>query len=213
MRIVFLGPPGVGKGTQAKFLCGRFSMPHVATGDLLRQNLQEGTALGKEAQGYMQRGVLVPDDLVTRILEARLSREDCRDGFLLDGYPRNRAQAEELDRLLKKSNRPIGRLFYLTAPEEVIVRRIGGRRTCRGCAANFHVESIPPKREGTCDHCGGELFQREDDRPDTIRRRLKVYQEQIGELLAFYRGRVDCREVDGARSVSEVSADLVSKAV
>lgn len=181
-----LGPPGAGKGTQAKTLAQQLSLPHISTGDLLRQNVSQGTILGKQAIGFMERGALVPDELVTQMLKSRVGEPDVEKGFILDGYPRNINQAESLDAMLKKINTGIDIVIYLDTSESVIVQRLSGRLVCSVCGANFHTKNMPPKINMTCDNCGGKLYQRSDDRPETIKKRLQVYLEDSSALIQYY---------------------------
>jgi adenylate kinase len=203
MRLILLGPPGAGKGTQAKFIEERLQVPHISTGDLLRAAVREQTALGKEAQQYMNRGDLVPDDLVVQILEDRV-RSDDSQGFLLDGFPRNTAQANVLDQRLANRKMNLDHVVSITVPQEELVRRLSGRRTCKTCAAMYHVDFSPPKRPGVCDRCGGELIQREDDREETIRARLRVYERETDPLHDYYRARGLLRTIDGTGSTDAV---------
>ena len=186
MNIIVLGPPGAGKGTQCKTLANKINVPHISTGDLLRQNVTQGSALGKEAKSYMEKGALVPDTLVNQMLEQRFMQDNVKDGFILDGYPRNLSQAKSLDTMLAKAKVPISVVFYLDSSVPVIVTRLTGRRVCKSCGANFHVKNMPPKINGVCDHCKGELYQRTDDKVDTIKNRLKVYRNEVSSLIDFY---------------------------
>jgi adenylate kinase len=204
VRAVFLGPPGAGKGTQARELAREFSVPHIATGDILRDAVAAGTALGREARRYMDQGALVPDDVVIGLIAERLGQPDARSGFILDGFPRTIAQAEALDRLLKDLERPLQRVILFDVPDEELVRRISGRRVCRRCATPFHVTSAPPVRPGICDACGGELYQRDDDREETVRTRLQVYARQTAPLLDYYRGRNLLATVDGEGDIEAI---------
>ncbi|MBP7217217.1 MAG: adenylate kinase [Candidatus Omnitrophica bacterium] len=187
MRIILLGPPGAGKGTQSKTLAARLTLPHISTGDLLRQNVANATVLGKEAKGYMEQGALVPDALVNKMLAERFTQKDVRSGFILDGYPRTLMQAEALDELLTTLKLSIDIVMYLDTSEPVIVQRLTGRRVCKNCGANFHVTNMPPKKDMVCDHCQGPLYQRTDDNEATIRNRLAVYEKEVASLIAFYK--------------------------
>lgn len=189
MRIVLLGPPGAGKGTQAKVLAKKLGLPHISTGDLLRQNAAEGTELGKQAKDFMNRGALVPDELVTAMLIQRFALPDVKQGFILDGYPRNISQAESLDRVLKAKSMDIGLVVDLQSSEAVIIQRLSGRLVCRKCARVFHKINMPPKQQGVCDSCQGELYQRSDDKEETIRKRLAVYQQETAELIRYYQAQ------------------------
>jgi adenylate kinase len=187
MRIVLLGPPGAGKGTQAKQLALRLNLAHISTGDLLRQNVVSNTELGKKARDFMDKGLLVPDELVTQMLTERLRAGDLKNGFILDGYPRNINQAKILDMLLNNMNMPLELAVDLDTSVPVIIQRLSGRLVCRKCSANFHKTNMPPKVEGVCDICGGELYQRKDDKVETIQKRLLVYREEVAALLEYYR--------------------------
>ena len=188
LRLILLGPPGAGKGSQAAVLCERYGFPHISTGDMFREAYKKRTPLGVKAHDeYWGRGELVPDDITMGLVRERLSREDCRKaGFLLDGFPRTLPQAEGLDRLLEEMETALDRVFYMKTSKEVILQRLGGRRVCRNCGATYHVVNMPPKTEGRCDVCGGELYQRPDDREETILKRLAVYEEQTAPLIGYY---------------------------
>lgn len=168
MRLILLGAPGAGKGTQAEYLSKRFSIPHISTGDILRENVKNETELGKKAKEYMDKGLLVPDEIVIEIVKDRLSKEDCKNGFLLDGFPRTIAQAEALDKVLEELGQKIDKVLNIEVPDEKILERMSGRRICKNCGASFHVIYRPPQKEGVCDVCGGELYQREDDKEETV---------------------------------------------
>jgi adenylate kinase len=189
VRVAFLGPPGAGKGTQARELAREWGVPHVATGDMLRDAAAAGTPLGREAKGYMDKGALVPDDVIIRMIAERLRRPDARRGFLLDGFPRTIAQAEGLEHLLQDLGQPLERVVYFDVSEPELLRRLTGRRVCRACQTAFHLVSAPPTKAGVCDRCGGQLYQREDDSEATVRHRLGVYARQTAPLLDWYRGR------------------------
>ena len=204
MRIVLLGPPGAGKGTQAKLMLERTAMEHISTGDLLRAAVASGSALGTAARAYMERGELVPDGLVTDMLRERLAPLGAESSFMLDGFPRTVAQAEALEAMLKTNGIPLDHVISLDVPREELVRRLSGRRTCRACGTMYHVLFDPPRRDGVCDRCGGELYQRDDDREETIRARLEVYDRATAPLTAFYRGRGLLREVDGTGAAAAV---------
>ena len=186
MRIVLLGPPGAGKGTQAKTLSEKLGLPHVSTGDLLRQNVKDKTALGREAKDYMERGLLVPDELVAKMLMQRMDNPDVKKGFILDGYPRNLNQAQMLDDVLKERNLNINMVVYLDTSDPVIIQRLGGRLVCSSCGANFHIRNMPPKKAGVCDKCGGRLYQRTDDKEETVKKRLEVYKKEVSSLIRYY---------------------------
>jgi adenylate kinase len=208
--MVLLGPPGAGKGTQARALGAMWKIPQVASGDLLRAAVREGSELGREATRYMDRGQLVPDELVLKLIEKRLAQPDAKTGFILDGYPRNVAQAETLHGMLDRAGQKLDKVVAVIVPDEEIVKRISGRRTCRNCAAMYHVSFEPPKKAGVCDKCGGELYQREDDAEDTVRERLKVYAEATRPLLDHY-GRLGMlSKVDGVGRTDEVEKRILS---
>jgi len=186
MRIILLGPPGAGKGTQSKQLAERLKLPHISTGDLLRQNVSEKTALGGKAVDFMNKGLLVPDDLVSEMLDQRLNHSDVKAGFILDGYPRNLSQAETLDEMLAKRNMPIDFVFYLDTQEAVIIQRLGGRLVCSSCGLNFHIKNMPPKKANVCDRCNGRLIHRADDNEATIKKRLEVYRKESEPIIRYY---------------------------
>jgi adenylate kinase len=207
MNIVLLGPPGVGKGTQAEKLSGKIKIPHIATGDMLRENLSQRTELGLKAKSYMDRGILVPDNLVIQMVKERLKREDCKNGFILDGFPRTINQADEISKDLK-----IDRVLNLHVPDTIVVERIGRRRVCSKCNFAYHLDFIKPNREGFCDRCNSDLYQREDDKPEAIKKRLEVYHEQTAPLIQYYKEKGILIEIDGSGKPEEVS-ELVSNAV
>jgi adenylate kinase len=204
MRLILLGPPGGGKGTQAKLIGERLSITHISTGDLLRQAVADRTELGRTAKEFMDRGELVPDQLVIGMIEERVRNADCGRGFLFDGFPRNVPQAEALREMLKRQSMSLQHVVSLDVPQEELVKRLTGRRTCRQCGSMCHVVFDPPREEGVCNRCGGELYQRDDDREETIRARLRVYQNQTKPLLDYYRSRGLLREVDGVGDAQEV---------
>ena len=208
MRLVLLGPPGVGKGTQAGRIAETYGIPHISTGEMFRAAVAAGTEAGREAKTYMDAGKLVPDAVVTAMVRERLAEADCGPGFLLDGFPRTRRQAEDLDGLLRDAGQDLDAVVYFTAPEEVIVERLSGRRLCRRCGDGYHVRFMPPAAEGVCNRCGGELYQRDDDKPDAVRQRLKVYEDQTQELVAYYRERGLLLEVRADRAVEEVAGKV-----
>ncbi|MEI6631674.1 MAG: adenylate kinase [bacterium] len=186
MRIVLLGPPGAGKGTQAKALALELGLPHISTGDILRKNAKLGTALGLEAKDFMNKGALVPDELVTRMLIESIDQPDAKGGFILDGYPRTLSQAKALDLKLGERKLSINFVVYLDTSESVVIQRLGGRLVCSKCGANFHVKNMPPKKEMLCDSCGGNLYQRSDDKEETIKKRLQVYRNESEPLVEYY---------------------------
>lgn len=203
--VVFLGPPGVGKGTQASGAAARLAVPAISTGDLFREARAHASPLGARVKGFMDRGELVPDDVVIDVVRARLARPDCGAGFLLDGFPRTVPQAEALDAMLADQGRRLSVVVSLEAPETVILDRLGGRRTCGKCNASYHVVNHPPRRPDVCDACGAALIVRPDDRPEAIRTRLTVYRRQTEPLVDFYRAAGVLREVDARGGVEEVS--------
>lgn len=208
--IVLLGPPGVGKGTQAKLLAERTGLVHVSSGDLFRENLKNQTELGKLAQSYMGKGELVPDDVTIAMIRERLSRPDCGSGAILDGFPRTTAQADALGRMLAEFGGEVNKVPYVTAPEKVLVERLSGRWTCRANGHIFHEKNNPPKQAGVCDLDGSELYQRDDDKSETVVRRIQVYLEQTAPLIAYYRQRGKLIEIDGAQDIQKVTKAFLS---
>ncbi|MGB2706409.1 MAG: adenylate kinase [Candidatus Omnitrophota bacterium] len=208
MNIVLLGPPGAGKGTQAKVLCERFGFLHVSTGDMLREAVKNGTKIGKEAKSYMERGELVPDEIVTAIVTERIERSGPDAGFLLDGFPRNEAQANELDCALGKMGKKLDMVLYLKTSAQVSIERLSGRRVCVKCGANFHVKNMPPKKGGICDYCQGELIHRDDDKEGTVKKRLIVYEEETKSLIDYYRKKGILRELSGDLDVDELFGEV-----
>jgi adenylate kinase len=199
-----LGAPGAGKGTQAKLLQQQFEACQISTGDILREAIAAKTPLGDEASGYIKRGALVPDGVIVALVAERLKAKDCEKGFLLDGFPRTTGQAESLDEILKIRGLALDAVAAIEVPQKLLVERLAGRRTCKGCGALYHTVFDPPKTAGVCDHCAGELYQREDDHEETIAARLIVYEKQTAPLIAFYRDRGLLRPVDGVGSVTEI---------
>jgi len=208
IRIVLLGPPGSGKGTQASTLQKRSGIPHIASGDLLRANVRDATELGERAKPYMNRGELVPDDLILDMMERRLAESDAQQGYVLDGFPRTVAQAEALAQRLQSLGRELDAVIYLEVPEREILRRLTGRRTCPSCNAVYHIDTMPPKQEGICDACNTELIQRDDEKPDVIRKRLEVYDEQTQPLLDWYQERGLLNKIDGTIGVDNVMTEI-----
>lgn len=204
MRVVLVGAPGAGKGTQAKLLEEKLLAPHISSGDLLRHEVARGSEVGMKAKAYMDRGQLVPDSVLINAMRERLGQTDCRGGFLLDGFPRTVPQAEALDAFLGELQACLNAVVSIAVPEDTLVMRLSGRRTCRDCGALFHVELDPPRRSGVCDRCGGPLFQRDDDREATIRERLAVYKRDTSPLLAWYGQRGRLAEVDGVGDQAEI---------
>jgi len=209
MDLILLGPPGSGKGTQAKKMVERYHVPQISTGDILRAAVKEKTRLGVEAKQYMDQGRLVPDEVVVGIVRDRLKAPDCTGGFILDGFPRTVPQAEALGATVQAMNRGIDHVLSIEVDKEELLKRLGGRRTCRNCGAMFHLIFDPPKKEGVCDTCGGELYQRDDDQEKTIRARLKVYDEQTAPLIAYYREKGLLRAIDGVGGVEEIFQKIV----
>jgi|YNPNPStandDraft_1061719.scaffolds.fasta_scaffold02564_6 adenylate kinase len=210
--IVLIGPPGSGKGTQAAKLQDALGLPHVASGDLFREHLKQETELGLQARRYMERGELVPDQITIAMVMGRLAQPDCAGGALLDGFPRTIGQAEALERSLADEGHRLCRVLYITVPDEVLVERISGRRICRLCEESYHVRFNPPRQPGVCDKDGGELYQRDDDRPETVRKRLEVYQQQTRPLVDYYRRQGLLVEINGDQSIEQVTADLLAAA-
>ncbi len=208
--IVLLGPPGVGKGTQAKFIAESTGLPHVSSGDLFRDNMKNGTELGVLAQSYMAKGELVPDDVTIRMIRDRISKPDCKDGALLDGYPRTTVQAEALEKLLADFGGKVNYVPFITAPESTLIERLSGRWTCRANGHIYHEKNMPPKVTGICDLDGSELYQRDDDKSDTVVRRIQVYLNQTSPLIQYYRERGILSEIDGAQPIEKVSAELLA---
>jgi adenylate kinase len=209
MFVIIFGPPGAGKGTQAARIVESYPIPQVATGDIFRKNLREGTPLGLEAKGYMEAGKLVPDELVSRIAAARLAEEDCARGALLDGFPRSLPQAAFLDRWLAERGHAIGLVVHLVVPDEVIVTRMGGRRTCTHCGASYHVVVSPTAVEGVCDRCGSEVIQRPDDNEVTVRTRLATYHEQTSPIVEHYRQKGVVADIDGVGSIDTIGGAVL----
>ena len=201
MNIVLLGPPGVGKGTYAGKLSERYGIPHISTGDILREEIKRDSELGRKVKKYVERGELVPDSIIIEVIKERLATGDCRKGFILDGFPRTLNQARALDNIVR-----VDVVFNFVAPKEVIIERLSGRRICRKCGAIYHIRYKPPKKPGVCDICGGELYQREDDKPEVIERRLEVYKEQTAPLIDYYSKKGLLVDIDASKEVDEVIA-------
>lgn len=208
MRIVLLGPPGAGKGTQAARLAERAGLAHVATGDLFRANQERGTELGKQAKSYMDRGALVPDDVTTRMVLERFKESDAADGFVLDGFPRTIPQAEALDAALAAAGQAIDQALLIEVDREELVRRLAGRWICRACQTPYHERSAPPAKPGVCDLCGGELYQRDDDRPEVVGARLETYEKQTGPLAGYYERQGKLARIDGLGGIDAVAEKL-----
>jgi adenylate kinase len=208
MKIVLLGAPGAGKGTQSVVLSKNYRIAHISTGDILREAVKAGTALGKKALEYMNKGALVPDEVVTGIVIERLSKDDARKGFILDGFPRTLVQAKDLDAQLLKMKSSIDMVLYFEIPEPIAIERLTGRRVCKSCGANYHTKNIPPKKEGICDKCGGPLYQRPDDTIDTVRNRLNIYEKQTQPLVDYYMKKGILRKVSGSLDVNVLFQEL-----
>lgn len=209
MKIIMLGAPGAGKGTQAKMIAEKYGIPHVSTGDIFRANIKNGTELGMEAKKYMDKGLLVPDELTVKILLDRVAKEDCAKGYVLDGFPRTIHQADVLEEALNKIGDKIDFAIDVDVPDENIIRRMSGRRACLSCGANYHIEHVPPKAEGICDKCGQELVLRDDDKAETVKNRLNVYHEQTQPLIEFYEKKGVLKSVDGTVDMKDVFAAIV----
>lgn len=210
MKIILLGPPGAGKGTQAKSISNKYSIPHISTGDIFRKNISEKTPLGIEAKSYIDKGHLVPDEVTINIVQDRLEQEDCKNGFLLDGYPRTVKQAESLKNFLKEKGDKLDTALLIEVPKEYIIERMTGRRVCLSCGASYHVKFNPTKVEGKCDICGGVVIQRDDDCEETVNERLGVYDAQTQPLIDYYKEQDLLSEVDGTKAINDVFKDICS---
>jgi len=210
MRLILVGPPGAGKGTQAVQLAKHYKIPHISTGDIFRANLKDGTELGKQAQSFMDRGELVPDSVTNEMVRERLGNSDVGNGFLLDGFPRNTNQAEVLDGILKAKNMPLDAVLELKIDHAEIIKRLSGRRTCRGCGASSHIEFEKPKVAGVCDKCQGELYQREDDKEEVVSRRLEIYSEQTEPIISFYKSAGLLKNISALGEVSEITKNAIA---
>ena len=209
-KIIMLGAPGAGKGTQAKQIAAKYGIPHISTGDIFRANIKNGTELGKKAKEYMDQGLLVPDELTCDLVMDRISQEDCKDGFVLDGFPRTIPQAEALDAALEKKGDKMDYAIDIEVEDENIIRRMSRRRACLNCGATYHVVTIPPKKEGICDVCGSELVLRDDDQPETVKKRLDVYHEQTQPLIDYYKKQNILKSVNGMEPMETVFANIVA---
>ena len=209
MKIIMLGAPGAGKGTQAKQIAAKYSIPHISTGDIFRANIKNGTELGKKAKEYMDQGALVPDELTCDLVMDRISQPDAANGFVLDGFPRTIPQAEALDKALTAAGQSMDYAIDVDVPDENIVNRMSGRRACLKCGATYHIVSIPTKVEGICDVCGEPVVQRDDDKPETVQKRLTVYHEQTQPLIDYYKGKGILKSVDGTVPMDQVFEEIV----
>ena len=210
MKIIMLGAPGAGKGTQAKMIADKYGVPHISTGDIFRANIKNGTELGMEAKKYMDAGKLVPDELTVKILLDRVAQDDCKNGYVLDGFPRTIPQAEVLDQALTELGDQVDYAINVDVPDENIVNRMSGRRACLACGATYHIVHVPPKKEGICDRCGKELVLRDDDKPETVLNRLKVYHEQTQPLIEYYTKKGILKTVDGTVDMNDVFTAIVA---
>lgn len=211
MRLVLLGPPGVGKGTQASNIVSKYRIPHISTGDILRENIKNGTELGKEAKSYMDKGLLVPDDLVVSLMEDRLKEDDCSNGFLLDGFPRTIEQAKALDDVLNNLGMKLTKVINLKASDKILINRITGRRICKKCGATYHIDNNPPKVQDVCDIDNELLYQREDDTVETVKTRINVYEEQTKPLIDYYNKQALLLNIDGTNSIDDIFEEIVSE--
>lgn len=209
MKIIMLGAPGAGKGTQAKKIAAKYEIPHISTGDIFRANIKNGTELGKKAKTYMDQGLLVPDELVVDLVVDRVNQDDCVNGYVLDGFPRTIPQAEALTKALEALGQKMDYAIDVNVPDENIVKRMGGRRACVGCGATYHLEYAPPKKDGICDTCGAELILRDDDKPETVQKRLNVYHEQTQPLIDYYTSEGILKTVDGTVDINDVFQAIV----
>ena len=210
MKIIMLGAPGAGKGTQAKMLAVKYQIPHISTGDIFRTNIKEGTPLGKKANEYISKGFLVPDELTNDLVRDRIAHDDCKNGFVLDGYPRTIPQAEALEDMLNEMNTSLDYAIDVDVPDEVIVTRMAGRRACTKCGATYHISFNPTKVEGVCDICSEATVLRDDDKPETVSRRLGVYHQQTKPLIDYYKEKELLHTVDGTQNYEKVFADIVA---
>lgn len=209
MKLVILGPPGAGKGTQAEYIVEKYNIPHISTGDIFRENIKNNTELGKKAKSYMDKGLLVPDDLVIALVEDRLNKDDAKEGFLLDGFPRTVAQAVSLDSILDKNDEKLNKVINISVDPEILIERAVGRRVCKTCGMTYHVKFNPPKEEGICDKDGTKLIQRDDDTEETVKTRISVYFDQTAPLIDYYRAQNLLIDIDGAKDIDKVFDDIV----
>ncbi|MBS6610249.1 MULTISPECIES: adenylate kinase [Peptoniphilus] len=210
MKLVILGPPGAGKGTQAEYIVDKYNIPHISTGDIFRENIKNNTELGKKAKSYMDKGLLVPDELVIALVEDRLNKDDAKDGFLLDGFPRTVAQAVSLDSILDKNNERLTKVINISVDPEILIERAVGRRVCKTCGMTYHVKFNPPKEDGICDKDGTKLIQRDDDTEETVKTRISVYFDQTAPLIDYYRAQNLLIDIDGAKDIDKVFEDIVT---
>ncbi len=210
MKIIMLGAPGAGKGTQAKQIAEKYSIPHISTGDIFRANIRNNTELGKKAKEFMDQGLLVPDELTCDLVMDRIAEDDCKNGFVLDGFPRTIPQAEALDAALAKTGQKMEYAIDVDVADENIVNRMGGRRACLNCGATYHIVTIPTKQEGICDKCGNPVVLRDDDKPETVQKRLTVYHEQTQPLIEYYKKQGILKSVDGSQPMEKVFSDIVA---
>ena len=210
MKIIMLGAPGAGKGTQADKICAKYNIPHISTGDIFRANIKNNTELGQKAKSYMEKGELVPDELVVDLVVDRIKADDCTNGYVLDGFPRTIPQAEALDAALAAINDKVDYAINVEVPDENIINRMSGRRACVACGATYHIVHIPTKVEGVCDKCGADLILRDDDKPETVKNRLNVYHEQTQPLIDYYTAKNVLHEVDGTKAMEDVFSSIVS---
>ncbi|NQT19673.1 MAG: adenylate kinase [Planctomycetes bacterium] len=208
MKTVLLGPPGAGKGTQAEHIARKYEIPHISTGDMLRQATKNQTPVGLEAAGYIDKGELVPDDVIVRMVKERLGRPDCRKGFILDGFPRNLQQGKALAHTLDELGTDLDAVVYINVPEHDVIDRLSGRQTCRNCGEGYHVKYMPPKNKGVCDKCGGQLYQRTDDNAQTIKNRLEIYRQQTADLISYYDSINLLVEIAGDKTIDEVTKEI-----
>ena len=209
MKLVILGPPGAGKGTQAEYIVEKYNIPHISTGDIFRENIKNNTELGKKAKSYMDKGLLVPDDLVIALVEDRLNKEDAKEGFLLDGFPRTVAQAVSLDSILDKNDEKLTKVINISVDPEILIERAVGRRVCKTCGMTYHAKFNPPKEEGICDKDGTKLIQRDDDTEETVKTRISVYFDQTAPPIDYYRAQNLLIDIDGAKDIDKVFDDIV----
>ena len=210
MKIIMLGAPGAGKGTQAKKIADKYNIPHISTGDIFRANIKNGTELGKKAKEYMDKGLLVPDELTLDLIMDRFKADDCKNGYVLDGFPRTIPQADVLDKAVSELNDKIDYAINVDVKDDNIIRRMSGRRACLNCGATYHIVNVPPKKEGICDTCGSELVIRDDDKEETVKARLLAYHEQTQPLIDYYNNKGILKEVDGTKDMNDVFADIVN---